>query len=197
VTSAELFQPIVEVQISDEEQLFKGGEMTFRRIISIVFLPYLAACGGPDSRAPVDLVNDLMIIWESGESDRLAELMSTDVVYDDIPNGVSLQGIDASRGYVAHVHKWASSVEISVHRAFGTETDAVAEWTMTAIQSAPIPGRIPVATNNKITLQGATLIHVEGGKITRAADYLDALGFVLQLGSEVTLPGDVVLKLPQ
>ena len=74
------------------------------------------------------------------------------------------------------------------------ETDAVAEWTMTAIQSEPIPGRVPVATGNPITLNGVTLIHVDGGKITHAADYLDALGFVLQLGSEVALPGGIVLK---
>jgi hypothetical protein len=47
-----------------------------------------------------------------------------------------------------------------------------------------------------MTIKGATLVRVEAGKITRAADYLDALGFVLQLGSEVALPGDVVLKLP-
>ena len=68
---------------------------------------------------------------------------------------------------------------------------------MTAVQSNPIPGGVPVATNKRIKIQGATLIHVEDGKIVRAADYLDALGFVLQLGSEVALPGDVILKLPE
>jgi len=168
-----------------------------RPICMIVLLPYLAACGSSDTRSPENLVIELMTVWESGEADRLAELMSADVVYDDIPNGISLRGIGASIAYITHVHKWASNFEISVNRSFGSDTDAVAEWTMTAIQSDPIPGRVPVATNRSITLRGATLIHVEDGRIARAADYLDALGFVLQLGSEVTLPGDVVLKLPE
>jgi steroid delta-isomerase-like uncharacterized protein len=166
-------------------------------ICTSILLSCLAACGSPDTRSPENMVNELMAIWESGEADRLPELMSIDVVYDDIPNGSSLQGIDASIGYVTHVHKWASNIEITVHRSFGNETDAVAEWTMTAVQSNPIPGRVPVATNKRIEIQGATLIHVEDGKIVRAADYLDALGFVLQLGSEVALPGDVLLKFPE
>lgn len=170
--------------------------MILRHICTIVLISVSAACGGLDTRTPEDLVNELMDVWESGEADRLGELMSADVVYDDIPNGTSLRGIEASIGYVTHVHKWASNIDISVSKSFGNGTDAVAEWTMTAIQSDPIPGRVPVVTNKTITLHGATLVHVENGRITRAADYLDALGFVLQLGSEVTLPGNVVLKLP-
>lgn len=171
--------------------------MMLRLICTIVVFSCVAGCAGPDTRSPEQLLSELMAVWESGEADRFAELMSADVVYDDIPNGVSLQGIDASMSYVTHVHTWASSVEITVHRSFGNDTDAVAEWTMTAIQSNPIPGRVPVATDRAVTVKGVTLVHVEDGKITRAADYLDALGFVLQLGSEVTLPGDVVLKLPE
>lgn len=166
-------------------------------VSTILFLTMLAACGEPEARSAEELVIDLMAVWASGETDQLAELMSPDVVYEDIPNGTLLQGIDASANYVAHVHKWASDVEISVDRSFGNDTNAVAEWTMTATQSGPIPGRIPVATNNRITLRGVTLVHVEAGRIKRAADYLDALGFVLQLGSEVTLPGDVVLRMPE
>ena len=166
-------------------------------LYSVAFLAMMSGCDGPEAPTPENLVVELMAVWASGETDLLADLMSVDVVYEDIANGTSLQGIDASIGYVVHVHKWASDIAISVDRSFGNESSAVAEWTMTAIQSQPIPGRVPVATNKRITLKGVTLVHVEAGKITRAADYFDALGFVLQLGSEVVLPGDVVLKSPE
>ena len=168
-----------------------------RFLCTLLLLASFAACAEPDGQSPEHMVNELMAAWESGEASRLAELMAPDVVYDDIPNGRSLQGIEESIAYVTHVHEWASNIEISVDRSFGNETDAVAEWTMTATQSDPIPGRIPVATGNQIALKGATLVHVENGKITRAADYLDTLGFVLQLGSEVSLPGGVVLKITE
>ena len=97
--------------------------MISKLICTSILLSCLAACGSPDTRSPENMVNELMAIWESGEADRLPELMSIDVVYDDIPNGSSLQGIDASIGYVTHVHKWASNIEITVHRSFGNETD--------------------------------------------------------------------------
>ena len=143
------------------------------------------------------MVIDLMGVWESGEVGRLEDLLSADVVYEDVPNGVSLQGLEAATGYVGHVHAWASDIEILIDRTFGSESEAVAEWTMTAVQSSPIPGRLPVATDRRITLKGVTLVEVRQGKIVRAADYMDTLGFVLQLGGEVALPGEVVLKLPE
>lgn len=139
-------------------------------------------------------VRELLAVWESGDVARLDELMSIEVVYSDVPNNRELKGLQAASDYIRHVHAWASQIDIRIERCSGTETDAVAEWTMTAVQSQPIPGRVPVATGRSITLRGLTLVRVSEGKIVRAADYLDALGFVLQLGSEVHLPGGVVLK---
>ena len=67
------------------------------------------------------------------------------------------------------------------------------EWTLDAKQTQPIKGRVPVATNNDISINGVTLIEVENGKIKKASDYMDVLGFVIQLGSKVELPGGVVI----
>lgn len=168
-------------------------------LCAFLLVAILSSCVDPDNRhrSAEELVNELMVIWQSGDTSLLVELMSPDVVYDDIPNGITLRGIEASSAYVAHVHSWASEIEITINRSFGDKSDAVAEWTMTAIQSSPIPGRVPIATGNQIILRGATIIHVEEGKITSAADYLDALGFVLQLGGEVTLPGGVIMGGPE
>jgi len=41
------------------------------------------------------------------------------------------------------------------------------EWTLNAKQTRPIKGRIPVATNNDITLKGVTLIEVKNEKIEK------------------------------
>ena len=111
--------------------------MIYRLICTCILLSYLSACDDPNSRSPNEMVNELMTIWESGEAGRLPELMSSDIVYHDIPNGASLQGINASVDYVTHVHKWATNVEMTVHRSFGNEVDAVAEWTM-PLQDWPV-----------------------------------------------------------
>jgi len=38
-----------------------------------------------------------------------------------------------------------------------------------------------------------TRIEVKNGKIERASDYMDVLGFVIQLGSQIELPGGIVI----
>jgi len=138
---------------------------------------------------PSTLVETLMSVWESGDTSVLDGIMSEDVVYEDKPNRRSLQGLEEAKTYVSHVHTWASGVEIEITQVRSSGNSAVAEWTMSATQSKPIPGRVTVATNRPIEIFGLTAIDVERGKIVRAVDYLDALGFVLQLGATVELPG--------
>ena len=67
------------------------------------------------------------------------------------------------------------------------------ELTLTAKHTSPIKGKVPIATNKDITLNGATLVEFKDGKIAKASDYMDVLGFVIQLGSKVELPGGVVI----
>lgn len=139
------------------------------------------------------LVKTLMGVWESGDTSILDGIMSIDVVYEDKPNRRVLNGLVAAKSYVSHVHTWASEVQIETTRVRSSEYSAFAEWTMTAVQSSPIPGQVMVATNRSIEIHGLTAIEIEDGKIVRAVDYLDALGFVLQLGATVELPGGTIL----
>ncbi|MBM4093897.1 MAG: hypothetical protein FJ276_31500 [Planctomycetes bacterium] len=64
---------------------------------------------------------------------------------------------------------------------------------MRGVQDRPIPGRVPVATNRPFELKGVTVVELRDGRIARAADYIDVLGFVVQLGSRIELPGGVVI----
>lgn len=152
----------------------------------------LAGCGaGPE--LPEQRIRQLMEIWETGDTSQLAHIATPDVVYDDVPNGERFVGIDGVRGYVGHVHSWAAQIEIIVSGVHSSSDAAVAEWMMKGVQDRPIPGRVPVATNRPFELKGATLIELREGRIARAADYIDVLGFVLQLGGRVELPGGVVI----
>ncbi len=140
------------------------------------------------------LVVQLMEIWQSGDDKKLIAIAQTDMVYHDVPNNHHFKGIEESRSYIKHVHNWASDIKIEITKVHHYEQAALAEWTMTGIQSRPIKNRIAIATNNQFTLKGATLIEIENGKIIRAADYIDVLGFVIQLGAEVKLPGGKIIS---
>ena len=52
-----------------------------------------------------------------------------------------------------------------------------------------------IATEREFILNGITIIEIEDGLIRRAADYIDTMPLLLQLGSEVTLPDGEVLRL--
>jgi len=95
--------------------------------------------------------------------------------------------------YVGHVHAWASQVQITIAAIHSGADAAVAEWVMRGVQDRPIPGRVPVATNRPFELKGVTVVELRDGRIARAADYIDVLGFVVQLGAQVRLPGGVVI----
>ena len=152
----------------------------------------LAGCAQP-AELPERRVRELMEIWETGEVERLDDIVAPAVVYDDVPNGERFSGLEGVRRYVGHVHSWAGQVEITISEVHSGEDTAIAEWVMRGIQDRPIPGRVPVATNRPFRLQGVTLVEIHDGRITRAADYIDVLGFVVQLGGRVELPGGVVI----
>jgi len=163
--------------------------------ISLICLCFILSACSQSIREPdaADLVIRLMGVWESGHQESLAEFVDSSAVYDDVPNNNRFEGIEGFESYIGHVHNWASDVSITIHETGGSAERAYAEWTMTGRQSRPIEGRIPVATDSTFTLNGLTVVEVADGKIVRAADYLDVLGFILQLGSSVELPGGVLI----
>jgi len=142
---------------------------------------------------PGQLAARLMRMWETGDTSALEGLTAPGVVYDDIPNGEQYRGRAGVAGYIGHVHSWASDISIEVLRLHTGPDFAVAEWRMRGLQDRPIGGRIPVATGRRFELKGLTLVETRNGRIQRAADYIDVLGFVLQLGAHVTLPGGATL----
>jgi len=140
-------------------------------------------------------IRSLMALWESGQTRELTGLFWPDAVYDDFPNQTQYHGLEEIAGYVEHVHTWATGVTMGVTDVHVSESGAVAEWVFSAIQNRPIPGRVPVATGREVVLNGVTIIEMDRGRIRRAADYIDVLPLILQLGGRAELPGGVVMEL--
>lgn len=160
-----------------------------------------AACASP-AAAPSRVVAEneiaartLMSLWGSGDTDALAGLFHPDAVYDDYPNQTQYRGIEEIAGYVNHVHDWATAVDMAVLAVHPSEQGATVEWVFSAIQDRPIGDRVPVATGREVVLNGVTVLEMDGGRVRRAADYIDVLAFVLQLGAEVRMPGGGVMRL--
>lgn len=142
----------------------------------------------------IKLVREFMDLWESGDTLKTAYIFQKGTKYTDMANNQTFSGIQEINHYITHIHNWASDVKMIIRKIDVTENMGYVEWTMTARQTRPIQGRVPIATNKDITINGVTLMDFREDKIARAVDYMDVLGFVIQLGSKVELPGGVVME---
>jgi steroid delta-isomerase-like uncharacterized protein len=186
--------------MSVDPTTIQRGVSPMMRMSPLLLILSLGCARGEDARPRVLAENEiairsLMALWESGQTQELTGLFWPDAVYDDFPNQAQYHGLEEIAGYVEHVHTWATGVTMGVTAVHASDSGAVAEWVFSAIQHRPIPGQVPVATEREVVLNGVTIIEMDRGRIRRAADYIDVLPLVLQLGGRAELPGGVVLEL--
>jgi steroid delta-isomerase-like uncharacterized protein len=139
------------------------------------------------------LGTDLIKLWETGDTLKTKTIFLKESTYTDVANNQVFSGIQEINKYVSHIHSWASDIKMTIRNIKVSDEIGYVEWTLNGKQTKAIKGMIPVATNNSITLQGVSLIEVSNGKIEKASDYMDVLGFVIQLGSKVELPGGMII----
>jgi ketosteroid isomerase-like protein len=159
-----------------------------------------AACapgGAGPSQAEAEnefAVRTLVGMVASADATEVAGLFHPDAVYDDYANQHQYRGMQEIAGYISGGTRWATAVTMDVMAVHVFPTGAVAEWVFTGIQDRPIGSFLPMVTGREVVLNGVTIIQMEDGRIRRAADYMDGLPLVLQLGGEVRMPGGGVLR---
>jgi hypothetical protein len=93
------------------------------------------------------------------------------------------------------VHVWADDVYLNAGEVHASPEGAVAEWLFAGVQARPMGDYVPTVTGREVVLNGVTIIEVDGGRIRRAADYMDTAPLALQLGGRIELPGGQVIEL--
>lgn len=161
------------------------------RVLVLIVLGTVADRGTADAQvASAEVaIQSLMEVWESGDVEVLDSIFHSDAVYVDMPNGREFGGIDEIKGYVQHVHSWASQVVVEVSTIRSGVDLAVAEWTMSGVQDRPIPGVVRMATDATFSIKGATVVDFVDGRMAKAVDYIQVIPLILQLGGRIELPG--------
>jgi hypothetical protein len=119
----------------------------------------------------------------------ILELFWPEATYDDFASQLTYQGIQEIVPYLTAAHEWGDDVYMNLGRVHATSNGVVGEWIFSAIQSRPIGNRFPVASGNEVVLNGVTIIEMRGDRIIRAADYVDGVPLILQLGGRIELSG--------
>ena len=168
-----------------------------RLILVLLSTAVLACCTaqGEVAHESEVIVRTMLSVWESADTVAVLDLFHPAAVYDDFQNQIQYQGQAEIASYLTHVHSWGTAVFMNVTAVHASENGATAEWVLSAIQDKPMGDLVPEATGLEVVMNGVTIIELEGGRIVRAADYLDALPMILQLGGRVEYPGGAVLAL--
>jgi hypothetical protein len=132
--------------------------------------------------------------FESGDVSNLAGIFAPDAVYDEFSGSREYQGLQEISGYVGSLQSWADGIVMSIDEMQVWNTGVVIEWSFSAVQNRPIPGLVPTATGHEVVLNGVTVLEIANHHVIRAADYMDDLTMMLQLGGEMHMPGGTILK---
>lgn len=141
------------------------------------------------------LVRALVDAQQRADTAAIVELFWPEATYDDYASQLQHRGIEEIVGYATSAHSWADDVYLNVGMVHASTSGAVAEWLFAAVQARPMGDLLPVATGLEVVLNGVTIIEVDGGRIRRAADYMDTAPMLLQLGGRIELPGGGVMEL--
>lgn len=118
-------------------------------------------------------------IMNKGQLDKFNDSNFTkDVVFHASPNDIV--GIDSARAYYANFSTGFSNISFNIKDVFGSENKIVKHWNFKGTHTGDFFG-IP-ATNNKVNIDGVTLVTMENGKIAEERDFMDNLDFMQQLG---------------
>lgn len=160
----------------------------------------VGSCGPSSDQAAARneyLVRTLVSAEEAADSATIAELFWPDATYDDYANQLQYRGTQEIVGYLTALHSWGDDLYMDIGEVHASAWGAVAEWNFSAVQSRPMGDYVPMATGKDVTVNGVTIIEVDGGRIRRAADYLDTSQIWLQLGGRIELPGGHVIQLDE
>ena len=141
------------------------------------------------------VVRSLIDAVQAADTATIVELFWPEATYDDYASQLQHRGVEEILGYLTSPHEWADDIYMNVGAVHVGATGAVAEWIFAGVQARPMGEMVPVATGLEVVTNGVTIVEVDGGRIRRAADYMDTAGMLLQLGARVELPGDGVMEL--
>jgi steroid delta-isomerase-like uncharacterized protein len=165
---------------------------------AIVAMLLAAACAPTEEQAITQnelIVRTLIDAVQMADTATIVELFWPEAVYDDYASQLQHRGVEEILGYLTSVHDWADDVYMNVGQVHVGTTGAVAEWIFAGVQARPMGELVPIATGLEVTTNGITIVEIDGGRIRRAADYMDTTPMLLQLGGRVELPGNSVMEL--
>lgn len=133
--------------------------------------------------SPQAVVEAYLAAWNAHDSSKAAGHFADNVTYYDASVGTPVEGREAAKTGV--IDNFLNAVPDAVWKMKGApivqEGRVSFEWQFSGTNTGDWADGTK-ATGKSFKFDGASIFEIGGGKITRQADYYDALGFYKQLG---------------
>jgi steroid delta-isomerase-like uncharacterized protein len=118
--------------------------------------------------------------WSTQDIERVISLCTDQCLYEDVPLGIVNHGKEELRAFGQQVFNAFPDLKIELSTQVVAGDWAMLEWTMAGTHKGDLPG-MP-ATGKSFSVQGATTLQIENGRISRNSDYWDMATLHTQLG---------------
>ena len=118
--------------------------------------------------------------WSAHDMERLLQLFTEEVVYEDVAMVVVNRGPAELRAFGEGFFSGFPDVTFELRSSFANGSCGGAEWVMRGTHKGDLPG-MP-ATGKRVEVRGASIFEFAGDRIRRCSDYFDMATFLKQLG---------------
>lgn len=127
------------------------------------------------------LYQDYIAAWRAHDVDAVLSFFAHDGVYEDVALGTVSRSAAEVREFVQASLTAIPDIIVEPKRVFATADRLCSEWTMSGTHAGDFPG-LP-ATGRRFSVEVASIIEWEDGKIRRNTDYWNLASFLQQITS--------------
>lgn len=130
----------------------------------------------------LNLIRQCAALHTSHEIDKLVDLFTDDIVYDDVPLGVVANGRAELKGFFEATMTALPNWAMTIVSAFADEQSGAAEWIMTGTHVGDFPGY--PASGKCLGVRASAIVKFSNGRISHWTDFWSLATFKEQLGFE-------------
>jgi len=121
--------------------------------------------------SPQDAITRWAAAWSAHDVEALLALFTDDIVYEDVPMGVSVSGMVELRAFFRRVLSDLPDITFELISSSDDGDRGHAEWTMRGTR-----------LGTSVEVRGVSVFEFADGKIRRCSDYWDMATYLKQLG---------------
>lgn len=125
--------------------------------------------------------------YNKGNLDVLDEVYASDYVYHNPPSP-DIVGLEAYKQHNADIRSAFPDLQLTLDDSIIEVDRSAFRFTFRGTHTGQSPAMPVPPTGKQVTMISCLIAHWVDGKIVEGWDYLDSLGFILQLGFNVVPP---------